>query len=214
MKAQTVMKPAKTGTPNAGPKAEPCNDARCARDRIFDTARDLFYKQGIRAVGVETIANEAGTTKMSLYRHFPSKDELTAECLRADRAEFDEWWNEVIAKQGTPRKKLEALFAAFQSNLCEDADGRGCPISNAAVELPDPKHPARKVVFEHKSDVRKRLQELCREMGTRKPEKLGDALFLLMEGTYMARLVFGVEGPGQVVLKAANALIDAEKAAP
>jgi len=209
MKAQNVMKPANA----ARAKTEPCGDARCARDRIFDTARELFYRQGIRAVGVETIANEAGTTKMSLYRHFPSKDELTAECLRADRAEFDEWWNQTVAKAGSPRKQLEALFTAFQSNVCQDEDGRGCPISNAAVELPDPKHPARKVVLEHKADVRKRLRTLCREMGARNPDQLGDALFLLMEGTYMARLVFGVDGPGQVVLKAANALIDAEKAA-
>src|ERR1043166_1464485 len=87
--------------------------SRGARERIFDTARELFYRLGIRAVGVETIANEAGTTKMSLYRHFPSKDELTAESLRADRAEFEEWWNEVVAKAATPRKKLEALFTAF-----------------------------------------------------------------------------------------------------
>jgi AcrR family transcriptional regulator len=209
MKAQTVMKPAKADPA----RAERSSDARCARDRIFETARELFYKQGIRAVGVETIANEAGTTKMSLYRHFPSKDELTAECLKADRAEFDQWWNETIARAGTPRKQLEALFSAFQSDICEDEEGRGCPLANAAVELSDPKHPARKVVLEHKSEVRKRLRDICREMSARRPEKLGDALFLLMEGTYMARIVFGVDGPGQVVLKAANALIDAERAA-
>src|ERR1700756_5100114 len=139
MKAQTVMKPA---------KAEPCADARCARDRIFDTARDLFYRQGIRAVGVETIANEAGTTKMSLYRHFPSKDELCAECLRADREDFNQWWSEVMsAHPGNPRKQLEHLFQQFQTNSCKNEDGsRGCPLANAAVEITEDDHPGRRVV--------------------------------------------------------------------
>ena len=206
MKAQTVSKPA---------KADPCSDARCARDRIFDTARDLFYKQGIRAVGVETIANEAATTKMSLYRHFPSKDDLTAECLKADRQEFQQWWEETIAPHtGNPRKQLEALFQAFQSKACKgEGESRGCPLANAAVEITDPKHPARKVVIEHKTDIRRRLQTLCKEMGARRPEKLGDALMLLMEGASTSRLVFGADGPTQVVWKAAAALIDVEKSA-
>lgn len=192
--------------------AEECGP-RCVRDRIFETARELFYRQGIRAVGVETIADEAGTTKMSLYRHFPSKDDLTAECLKADRREFHEWWESVIAPhQGNPRKQIEALFQAFQSRTCEDDDeSRGCPLANAAVELPDPRHPARKVVLEHKADIRKRLQNLCRELGARRADKLGDALMLLMEGAYMTRLVFGADGPAQMVWKAANALIDSEK---
>lgn len=184
---------------------------RGARDRIFDTARNLFYRQGIRAVGVETIAAEAGTTKMSLYRHFPSKDELTAVCLRADQQEFHEWWDSVMAPHaGNPRKQLEALFQAFQSKTaCSDDDeSRGCPLANAAVELTDPQHPGRQVVQEHKADIRKRFRALCREMGARNPEQLGDALMLLMEGAYMARLVFGSSGPVQSVSKAAKILIE------
>ena len=192
------------------PTAEKCEDARCARDRIFDTARELFYRQGIRAVGVETIAKEAGATKMSLYRHFPSKDELTAQCLEADRLEFNEWWDSVMSPHaGNPRKQLEALFQAFQSKTCGDDDeSRGCPLANAAVELADRSHPGWKVVFEHKSDVRERLQQLCREMKARNPRQLGDALLLLMEGAYMARLVFDLGGPVQSVSKTAKVLIE------
>src|SRR5882672_2554635 len=184
MKVQTAMKPA---------KAEPCTEARCARDRIFDTARELFYRHGIRAVGVETIAAEAGTTKMSLYRHFPSKDDLTAECLKADRLEFQEWWDSVVSPHaGNPRKQLEAIFQAFQSKACSkgEDESRGCPLANAAVEITEAKHPGRAVVFEHKSDIRRRLRQLCREMKARNPEQLGDALMLLMEGAYISRLVF------------------------
>lgn len=188
---------------------EPCGP-KCARDRIFDTARELFYRQGIRAVGVETIANEAGTTKMSLYRHFPSKDQLTAECLKADRQEFQEWWESVIAPHaGNPRKQVEALFQAFQSRSCGgEEESRGCPLANAAVELTEADHPARAVVQEHKADIRKRMRGLCREMKARNPEQLGDALMLLMEGASMSRLVFGTTGPVQVVWKTAKVLIE------
>src|SRR5690554_5798813 len=85
-----------------------------ARERIFLTARDLFYRLGIRAVGVETIAAEAGTTKMSLYRHFASKDELVAECLKEADREFWEWWDGVVAAYpGQPRRQVLVLFEAF-----------------------------------------------------------------------------------------------------
>lgn len=182
---------------------------RGARQRIFETARDLFYRQGIRAVGVETIAAEAGTTKMSLYRHFPSKDELTAECLRADHEEFNQWWDEVISQHpGNPRKQLEALFQQFQFGCeCKETE-RGCPLANAAVELTEKDHPARRVVIEHKSEIRRRMRGLCREMKARNPDQLGDALMLLMEGAYITRLVFDCSGPAQAVSKAAKILID------
>jgi len=204
MKSQLkVIKPAATEE-----SGEPRSSAR---DRIFDTARELFYRQGIRAVGVETIASEAGTTKMSLYRHFPSKDELTAECLKADQQEFHEWWESVMAPHaGNPRKQVEALFQEFQSKACgdEDDESRGCPLANAAVELTDAKHPGRLVVMAHKADIRKRFRALCREMKARNPEQLGDALMLLMEGAYISRLVFGANGPVQSVSKAAKVLIE------
>jgi AcrR family transcriptional regulator len=207
MKSQPkVMKAAATPEPG---------EPKSARNRIFDTARELFYRQGIRGVGVEAIASEAGTTKMSLYRHFPSKDDLCAECLKADQKEFQEWWDSVVAPHaGNPRKQLEAIFKEFQGRACSNDDGeRGCPLANAAVEITEESHPGYKVVQQHKADVRKRFQTLCREMGVKRPDKLGDALMLLMEGAYMTRLVFGAQGPVQVVWKAASALIEAEKQA-
>src|ERR1700757_4199962 len=83
------------------------------RDRIFETACELFYRHGIRAVGVDTIASEAGTNKMSFYRSFASKDELVAEYLRNEEREGWGWWDEIIqAHQGNPRKQVEVLFDA------------------------------------------------------------------------------------------------------
>jgi AcrR family transcriptional regulator len=185
-------------------------EKRCPRDRIFDTARELFYRQGIHQVGVETIASEAGTTKMSLYRHFSSKDELVAECLCEDVREFWSWWDGVIAPHaGNPRKQLEALFDAFQNDTCEDENARGCPLANAAVELPEPQHPGRQVVVKYKAEQRRRLRELCQQMGASKPDQLGDALVLLMEGSYVSGLVFCADGPDAAVAEAARTLIRA-----
>src|SRR5258707_15386986 len=74
------------------------------RDRIMHTASDLFYRYGIHAVGVDTIASEAGTNKMSFYRNFASKDDLVAEYLRAEEREAWVWWDETVAAHaGQPR---------------------------------------------------------------------------------------------------------------
>src|ERR1700726_2265718 len=81
------------------------------RDRIMKTASDLFYRHGIHAVGVDTIATEAGTNKMSFYRNFASKDELVAEYLREAEAVAWKWWDETAAAHsGDPRALVEELF--------------------------------------------------------------------------------------------------------
>src|SRR6202042_509964 len=91
------------------------------RDRIMKTASDLFYRYGIHAVGVDTIASEAGTNKMSFYRNFASKDELVAEYLRGAEREGMHWWDETIAAHaGDPRLQVESLFDVLVKNNCEE----------------------------------------------------------------------------------------------
>lgn len=183
---------------------------RSARDRIFSAARELFYRQGIRAVGVESIAQEAGTTKMSLYRAFESKDELVAECLReAERNAWD-WWETTVAPHaGDPRAAVLALLDSLcaKARTCEK---RGCAIGNAAVELTDDAHPAREVVVAYNREKRRRLRALCKAMGARDPELLADGLHLLMDGAYLSRLSLGAGGPNASLRRAAEALIDAQ----
>lgn len=163
---------------------------RPARERICETARDLFYQRGIRGVGVELIAAEAGTTKMSLYRNFASKDELVAEYLCEQDREFWQWWDGLMEPlKGQPEKQIEALFGALREACCKQG-ARGCHFSNAAVELPDAAHPGRQIVLNHHEKVRHRLREICTEMQARDPERLGDALLLLISGALMSRLVF------------------------
>ena len=179
------------------------------RDRIMKTASDLFYRHGIHAVGVDTIATEAGTNKMSFYRNFASKDELVAEYLRSQEREGLLWWDETIAAHaGNPRQQVEALFDVLVENNC-DEDSRGCALANAAVEITEPGHPARPVIEKYKADMRTRFRRLAREMSAREPDALGDSLMLLWEGAYVARVTMGADGPVQGAAKAARALIAA-----
>ena len=187
------------------------------RDRIFDTACELFYKHGIRAVGVDAIANEAGTNKMSFYRSFPSKDELVAEYLREQERGYFEWWDAAIAPHaGDPLAQLHALFNAYLGLACPKAEAgpdcrtsRGCALGNAAVEIPADNHELGGIVHEYKTKIRRRLRKLAREIGARDPETLGDALMLLMEGGYYTRLTFPHNsGPIAAINKAARSLIE------
>src|SRR5205823_2381769 len=103
------------------------------RERILAAASDLFYRNGIRAVGVEAIAEAAGTNKMTLYRHFDSKDELVAEYLRRLAAESGGLWDELeAAHPGDPRAQLRGWLAAMEAHVV-DAGQRGCALANAAV---------------------------------------------------------------------------------
>jgi len=180
-----------------------------ARQRIFDTASELFYLKGIRAVGVETIAAEADTTKMSLYRNFPSKDQLVAEWLREHDANFWQTWDAMARRHPEdPRRQIKAAFALLAKHVA-DPKARGCPMANAAVELTEKDHPARKVIEAHKAKLRARLVQICTQMGAREPRLLADQLFLLMEGAQVTTQTLGAHGPARNVARAAKMLIDA-----
>jgi AcrR family transcriptional regulator len=188
------------------------------RDRIFETACNLFYQHGIRAVGVDAIANEAGTNKMSFYRSFPSKDDLVAEYLREQEQGYFDWWDATVAPHaGDPRAQLQALFNGYLGLSCakaeSDADcrtSRGCALANAAVEIAEDNALLGGIVQDYKTKIRRRLRKLAREIGAREPDVLGDALMLLMEGGYYTRLTFPHNsGPIAAIAKAARSLIDA-----
>ena len=179
-----------------------------AAERIRESARDLFYRQGIRAVGIDEIVNRAGVTKPSLYRSFASKDELTADYLRhvgeEGLARFDAL---MAADPGDPRAQLRLWLADLQRRA-NRSDYRGCGTTNAAVEYPDRKHPARKVASDIKKRFRARLTALAASMGATRPDRLGDMLLLLFEGTYASGQIFGAGGPARTVIEAADLVID------
>ena len=165
------------------------------RDRILAAAAELFYRHGIHAVGVEQIADAAGTNKMTLYRHFESKDVLIAECLRAVAEKFDRDWEAIAgAHRHDPQEHLKAWLAFTVAFLVNEAS-RGCALANAAIELADHDHPAWTVIEEAKAAQREKLVALCRDTGYADPEELSDELLLLLEGARVNIQILGSSSP-------------------
>ena len=179
------------------------------RARILKAARQLFYRAGIHAISVDAVAEAAGTNKTTLYRHFQSKDELVAECLREYNREFENAWAEIErAYAGKPKDQLLA-YLRFIAEFKLDTSERGCALLNAAVELPDPNHPARGVVEECKSRNRDLIIELCCKAGLRDPELLADELFLLGEGARVTIQSLGPRVPAQRLAEMFQTLVAA-----
>jgi AcrR family transcriptional regulator len=192
-----------------------CDENACARDRLFSAAINLFYRNGIRAVSVDAIAAEAGTTKVTFYRVFESKDDLIVKVLEEQSKRFWEWWDGIVAEHpGEPRKQIEALIERFQTEIIGDEECRGCAVANAAVEIVDEHHPARAVIKRHKLEIAQRLRDLCRAMGARQPDVLGDALSLLYSGAFSARLSYDGREQITAVSAASAALLDSALGAP
>jgi AcrR family transcriptional regulator len=152
------------------------------RERILAAARDLFYEHGIRAVGVDAIAEAAATNKMTLYRHFGSKDDLVAAYITELAKEGDAVWAALeAAHPGNPHARIEG-WVRYVENIFHGRVDRGCAIANAAVELRDMDHPARQIIEDYKNRKRDRLVKLFHEAGYSEPERLADEVFLLFEG--------------------------------
>jgi AcrR family transcriptional regulator len=180
------------------------------RDRIFAKACDLFYRNGIHKVCVESIASEAGSNKMSFYRNFSSKEELVGEYLDDQVRDYWAWWDAAIAPYaGDGRRQLTALFDAYKEKSLSSSVS-GCALGNAVLELRDESHPGFAITRNFKVEMRKRLRALARATGATKPNQLGDGLMLIIEGGYLTRITFaGNDGPFAVAATVAQMLIDA-----
>jgi len=206
---------APSSAPNGAASVAAAKPLRAA-ERIQRTAADLFYREGIRAVGVDEIVTRAGVTKPSLYRSFGSKDELAASYMREYECRFFERFEQTIAPyEGDPRAQLIAYFTHVASRT-ESPNYRGCGMSNAAVEYPrtaeHPQiHPARQVAEDNKREVRRRLREMAAAAGVRDAAGLGDALLLILEGCFVAGQLFEPDGerPSKAAPVAVRRLIDA-----
>ena len=188
----------------------PYGPAPRAAERIFDTARELFYREGIRAVGVDEIVTRAGVTKPSLCRSYKSKDDLVAAVLREVETGF--WARFEAAEALHPNDPKAQMIAYFEvlARRSRGDDYRGCNLSNAVVEYPDRQHAGRQVAQAHKHELRERLRAKATEMGASDPKALGDAMMLLIEGVFTSSQMFdGDDKPALAVVGAIKALIAA-----
>lgn len=182
---------------------------RTARERILETAADLFYREGIRAVGIDTIIARSGVAKMSLYRNFASKDELICAWLEETETTFWAWWNGVAARHpGDPGATLKALFAAL-GKWTTHPKFRGCPFINMMVEFRDTEHPGRAIAVAHACAMRDALRALAEAAGAHDPQSLAEHLVLMMQGAYAGGRMLGPDVAARTIPAAAAVLIDA-----
>ena len=184
-------------------------DTRPAAERLRDVAKELFYKQGIRATGVEELCRVAGTTKISLYRAYESKDELIASVLRQDCAEETCWLDKAQHVGLTPAERPRAYVKAAAEAMRENDGYRGCPLGMAIVEFPDPEHPARQVADTYKLKVRAAIQQMLADAGAAEPNETGDTLLLMIEGAFAAAPYLGHMAAADALERGGLRMLDA-----
>lgn len=179
--------------------------APSARERILETASRLFYRHGFVSVGVDTITAEAGVAKMSLYRHFPSKDDLIVAYLERSNEQFWGWFDHALG-DGNPRDQLVRVFDEL-GNFATSPACFGCMFQLAAADFPDAEHPANRIALAHKTAVLERLGDLGAQAGSADPDALAAQLLLLMDGAFVASRMFRNSSPAAHVGPAAATLI-------
>ena len=160
------------------------------RDKLIETAMNLFYLNGFHAVGLDQIIDEVGVTKTTFYNHFESKDELILAVLETrDNIEREEWVQAMHDRGGDdPRAQLLALFDLLNDWFSESGF-RGCMFMNAAAEFPSPNDPIHQAAAVHGRLVAKQLRELCIRAAADNPDLLTKRLMLLVAGAVAARHV-------------------------
>jgi AcrR family transcriptional regulator len=169
------------------------------KDRILETADRLFYLQGIRAVGVDTIAAEIGISKRTLYNHFPSKDALIAAYLK----------RRFVAPRPSDKSPVEQILSTFDSleRRFASKDFRGCPFVNAVAELGSEDHSVRKIAIAFKESRRLWFRDLLVQLGTSDAEGLATQLTLLVDGSIAQDLVRNDPAMARAAKEAARVLL-------
>jgi AcrR family transcriptional regulator len=160
-----------------------------ARERILETASDLFYREGVRAIGVDTIVERSGVSKTSLYRLFDSKDALIAAFAAEKGRSFWEWWDRIEAQYADdPRAMLDALLSEIARRI-GNTGYRGCVFLNLATEFPDEKHPGRVAARSNKEELQARLAVIVAKLGARDPARVASQIAMLINGALATGLV-------------------------
>jgi AcrR family transcriptional regulator len=185
-------------------------DGATAQAQLLDAAQELFYRDGIRAIGVDAVVERAGVNKMSLYRRFASKDELVAAYLDRMQDRYQMRFEASIAKHpGSPREQLLQAFEDLVARA-SSPDYRGCPFLNVSCEFSDPAHPARQSAARNKQYLLTRLTELSEAAGAADPHALAESMALLVDGIYATSQTYGPgSGPMRAAPRIARTLIDA-----
>jgi AcrR family transcriptional regulator len=192
----------------AAPADEGATDLR---ERILETASDLFYRQGVHAVGVDLVVEKAGVAKTSLYRHFRTKDDLIAAFLEREDLAFWRTWDHVAAQHAKDAKAELNAQLGWIGERVGQRNYRGCPQINVAAEFPEAGHPARKVAEAHKREMRRRLRLIAERLNAASPDELGGQLSVLINGAFVSTQIFEPGEATPLLRRAADALVSASK---
>jgi AcrR family transcriptional regulator len=188
---------------------EPGNEVR---GRILDTASRLFYERGVRAVGVDLVVLEAAVAKTSLYRYFPTKDDLIVAFLEREDLEFWAQWDDVAMQfPNDPAGELDAHMRWIGERLAR-SNYRGCPQINVAAEFAEQDHPARQVSRRHMQALRSRLLGVAKRLDVPRPKQLAAQLAVVMNGAFVSSGLLGAEEATGVLLSALKALLTGARA--
>jgi AcrR family transcriptional regulator len=167
-----------------GPQVSP--RAKSARDRILDTSYDMFSRHGVRGVGVDELIARAGVAKATLYRHFPSKDDLVIAFLERREQRWTHEWVEAEARRraSDPEGQLLAIFDAFDEWFRTE-DFEACSFINVLLEL-GPRHRAGSACVQHLENIRSIVRRLAEEAGLRDPGAFAHSWHILMKGSIVA----------------------------
>ena len=193
-------------------RAAPVEPASEVRDRILDTASRLFYERGVRAVGVDLVVLEAAVAKTSLYRYFPTKDDLIVAFLEREDLEFWATWDDVAMQfPDDPAGELDAHMRWIGERLGR-SNYRGCPQINVAAEFAEQDHPARQVSRRHMQALRGRLHDIAKRLDVPRPKQLAAQLAVLVNGAFVSSGLLGAEEATGVLRAALKALLAGARA--
>jgi AcrR family transcriptional regulator len=156
------------------------------REHLLITALNLFYRDGYRAVGIDTLLEKAGVAKMTLYHHFASKEALIVAVLEQRSRDLLAGADAAITKAGrSPARRLAAIFEGLKAWFASD-EFKGCAFIRALSEYPEPDHPIHQAAWRHKREMNSRLRAITADAGARHPAAVADAISLLIDGAIVA----------------------------
>jgi len=169
------------------PAELPPDGGDSGRERVRRAAYELFSNHGLRAVGIDAIIAKAGTAKMTLYRNFPSKDDLILDFLRRREQLWTREWLEAESRRRgeTPRQRLLAIFDVF-SEWFSQPDFEGCAFLTTMIEINDPANPVHQAAIGHLANIRAYIAELASAAGVADTDAFARKWHILMKGSIMA----------------------------
>ena len=186
-------------------KPEPARSE--ARARLLATAARIFYREGIHAVGVDRLISEAGITRATFYRHFPSKDDLVRAYIELEDRALRNLFADSAAHVSDPAEALDVVLRGIALDV-QEHHTRGCPFLNAAAEFPDPHHPVRLAVRTHRDWFAQTLSDLVAATGRSNADDVARALVLLRDSALVGAYVDGATDVVPAFLWTAHQIID------